>query len=700
MPMDSFSRYCNSFLRDSKKGDLVFFEDHNHTYSYKDLIQTAFFLAEELLVIPSSFVALKMKSPYTLFCYLIAGVFADKKTLILSPQEPDDSISRLKETIGFNKVLSDADFINHSKRELTIGFIDAEMEAPRFFILSSGSTGSPKAIGLSLKNIFTSTDSLVDFIGLDQNDSAMVNLPHHHIGGLMIFWRAFFTMGKTTLKSNSHYTLLSLVPLQLRRALADSHQLVKLKDCKAVFIGGGILDSDLKKRAENQGIRIYETYGMTETSSMVMLNGYPLKNQVIKIDDAGHFLIKGPTLAPELPKDSEGFYKTQDIGFLSSSGKIIFKHRADLLFKSAGELINPQLIETIIKDIPNIKEAVVVPIKHPVWTHAAALVFERIDSTKELHLEIEEIKNNLKKSLHPYQIPKFFYEKEKVDSNTTIKPNRFHLRQWAQQIYSSSLFHHSYLQNQNASKLVIFFHGFMEDHSDLEPLIKELQLNKKTSFLLIDLPGHGDTKIANFTDREHIFLELKTFIETFPEPQKIYYGYSMGGRIALELALYHTPASSLILESSNLGLNDEDEKKQKLLSDEALFNKNYDPEVFFNQWYKNPIFYNYNLSKNFSNDCKKKSLHNYEEWKNSLLYFSAGKCPHILKENIQKIELINLRIDIIYGEFDFKYKEHFQKTKTESALMSLHEIKDAGHNPHKTKLYEVKKALEGILNTL
>jgi O-succinylbenzoic acid--CoA ligase len=678
---------------------MVFFEDLNHTYSYKDLIQTAFFLAEELLETPSPFIALKMKSPYALFCYLIAGVFAEKKTLILSPLVPDESISKLKETIEFTKVLSDSDFINHSKKELTIGFIDAEMEAPRFFILSSGSTGFPKTIGLSLKNIFSSTESLVDFIGLDQNDSAMINLPHHHIGGLMIFWRAFFTMGKTTLKHESPYTLVSLVPLQLRRALADGHQLLKLKECKAVFIGGGILESDLKKKAENLGIRIYETYGMTETSSMVMLNGSPLKNQEVKIDEAGHFLIKGPTLAPDLLLDAEGFYRTQDIGSIDNSGKFIFKHRADLLFKSAGEMINPQLIEAVTKDIPNIKEAVIVPVKHTVWTHAAALVFERMDSSKNLDLEIEEIKTHLKKSLHPYQVPKFFYEKEKIDSNITIKPNRFHLKQWAQQIYSSSLFHHSYLQSQNASKLIIFFHGFMEDNTDLGPLIKDIQLNKKTSFLLIDLPGHGQTKLANFTDREHFFSELKTFIEIFPETQKIYYGYSMGGRIALELALYHSPASALILESSSLGLNNEDEKKQKLLSDETLFNKSYDPKVFFNQWYKNPIFYNYNQSVNFISDCEKKSFHNYEEWKNSLLYFSAGKSPYLLSENIVKLKQATFNTDIIYGEYDLKYKEHFQKAKTDNALLSLHEIKDAGHNPHKTKLSEVKKVLEGILNS-
>jgi 2-succinyl-6-hydroxy-2,4-cyclohexadiene-1-carboxylate synthase len=696
MPMDSFSRYCNSFLRDSKKGEIVFFEDHDRSYSYKDLIETAFFLAEELLETPSPYIALKMKSPYALFCYLIAGVFAEKKTLILSNLEPDESIIRLKETIDFTKVLTDFDYINYSKKKLTKGFNDADMEAPRFFILSSGSTGIPKAIGLSLKNIFSSCDSLIDILGLDQNDSALVNLPHHHIGGLMIFWRAFFTMGKTTV--NSHYTLLSLVPLQLSRSLADSNQLLKLKECKAVFIGGGILESDLKKRAESLGIKIYETYGMTETTSMVMLNGTPLKNQEIKLDEAGHFLIKGPTLAPDLPLNDEGFYKTQDIGSISSIGKFTFTHRADLLFKSAGEMINPQLIEAFTKMLPNIKEAVVVPVKHPVWTHATALVFERMDSSKELELEIEEIKTHLKKSLHPYQVPKFFYEKEKTDLKYAIKPNRFILKQWAQHRYSSSLFHHSYHQSPKASRLVVVFHGFMEDHTDFETLVIDLKLNTKTSFLLIDLPGHGQTKISNFTTREQVFSELQNFIEIFPEAQKNYYGYSMGGRIALELALNHAPPSKLILESSSLGLSNEDEIKQKILIDDALFNDSYDSKVFFNNWYKNPIFYNYNQSPSYSSDCEKKSFHNFKEWQSSLLYFSAGRSPFLLQENIEKIKLSTFKMDLIYGELDLKYKDHFQKTKADIAL-GLHEIKDAGHNPHKTKLFEVREILEGILNS-
>lgn len=706
--LDSFSRYCNSFLRDSEKGAQLFFIGEKE-HSYYDLIQTALFHAEELIKIDDAIVLLKMESPYALFCSLLACVFADKKALITSFLEPENALNRLKEDVPFKRVLTDEDFSNVKSCDLTLGFTDADFLAPRFFLLSSGSSGLPKAIGLSLKNIFSSAQGLIEALKQDSSDTTFINLPHHHIGGLMIFWRAFLSSGKVTNLPGHDYTLLSLVPLQLKRYLKDETKVFKLKKCKAILIGGGILSIELKSETLKQGLALYETYGMTETSSLVLLNGHPLRDQEIRLDDDGHFQIKGPTLALgfyqkhvflPLPVDQEHFYHTKDVGEKNADGSFSFRHRSDLLFKSAGELINPQLIEARVKELDSIAEAVVVPVKHHTWTHAAALIFSRKEGFKEPHdVFVAEIKAHLKKFLHPYLVPRLFFEKPLALMSAAIKPKRFELSEWANKKFLQHLFHHAFIKEEGSRQLVVVFHGFMEDHEDMMPLMKGLPLKEKTSWLFMDLPGHGKTPISAFSTRSDVFSLLTDFIHSFGSYDKVtFYGYSMGGRIALELSLHHLTPNELILESASFGAKSLEEKEKRFSSDQNLFKDDlHDMHTFFTQWYQNPIFYHYNQSMGFRADFEKKSQHDYREWKKSLDYLSLGAAAFLWKDNVHLARERSLKITVIYGQYDLKYKDLSLSLKKELPETALYEIESAGHNPHKTHLGDLKKILSHLL---
>ncbi|MBC7712034.1 MAG: alpha/beta fold hydrolase [Rhizobacter sp.] len=679
-----FAEYCQSFLNDPVRGAQIFLHSKTEQHSYSDLIKHALDRTHYFVNSPDSFFALKMKSSYKLFVHLLAATLSQKNVVILSSKEPEASVDKIQKTIPFTKVLTDEpmDFSG----DISFPDIKVNPDHPAFTILSSGSSGSSKGIPLTLKNVYYSATSVIDFFSMTSNDTSFSNLPHHHIGGLMIFWRAFFSGGKITTDDSQSYQFISLVPLQLQRILEDSQKTKKLQGCRGVLIGGAPLEEQLKNSAHKNNLKIFETYGMSETCSLVLLNGKPLEGQIVKLDAEGYFLIKGYTLSKAVPVDAEGFYHTKDIGTKNPDGSLSFKHRGDLLFKSAGELINPLELESRAKQLPWITDAIVVPVKHHEWTNAGVMIYKTNDETKLGY----DLKEYLKEFFHPHLVPKYFIEAPKDLIPDGIKPRRFDISQFAQEFYFKDLFHYLYVPNSNAKKLTVFFHGFMEDHSDMIPLMDN---HKDTSFLFIDLPGHGRTTVNKFKTRAGVFNELISLINYYKKDHAlILYGYSMGGRIATELTMMGLTPDILFLESSHFGLVTSEEKEKRLSSDRKLLTApDLDLSRFFEEWYKNPIFGNYNKFSNYIIDIQKKIYHNPNEWQASLEFFSPGAFPFSQEKVVTLLKKQN--IAGIVGSEDKKYLNHFLQMKLKLPELTINVIENCGHNPHKTNLSEVKKIL-------
>ena len=103
------------------------------------------------------------------------------------------------------------------------------------------------------------------------------------------------------------------------------------------------------------------------------------------------------------------------------------------------------------------------------------------------------------------------------------------------------MFFYSEEGNENSDTLV-FLHGFLGCHLDFDPYVKKL----KDSYRCIsyDLPGHGLSSFAH----------AKEFLNALPRDSHLI-GYSMGGRIALELYLSEpNNFRSLTLFSTNPGI--------------------------------------------------------------------------------------------------------------------------------------------------
>jgi long-chain acyl-CoA synthetase len=143
--------------------------------------------------------------------------------------------------------------------------------------------------------------------------------------------------------------------------------------------GGAPLGRELAEWYADMGIRIFEGYGLTETSPVVAVNtpaahrigsvGKPLSNVEVRIAEDGEILVRGPSVfkgywnQPEETRRAfvDGWFKTGDIGRLDGDGFLyVTDRKKDLLKTSGGKFIAPQPIESSLKHQPLIAEAVVI----------------------------------------------------------------------------------------------------------------------------------------------------------------------------------------------------------------------------------------------------------------------------------------------------------------------------------------------------
>jgi len=151
-----------------------------------------------------------------------------------------------------------------------------------------------------------------------------------------------------------------------------------------VFISGGApLGRELAEWFADLGIRIFEGYGLTETSPVIAVNhdkacrigtvGQPLPNIEVRIADDGEVLVRGPSVFQgywNRPEETQNafvgdWFKTGDIGHLDADGFLsITDRKKDLIKTSGGKFIAPQPIENSLKHNAMIAEAVVLGDKH------------------------------------------------------------------------------------------------------------------------------------------------------------------------------------------------------------------------------------------------------------------------------------------------------------------------------------------------
>jgi len=136
---------------------------------------------------------------------------------------------------------------------------------------------------------------------------------------------------------------------------------------------------------------------------------------------------------------------------------------------------------------------------------------------------------------------------------------------------------------------VVLLHGFGNTHRAWDGVIAALEPERYRP-LALDLPGHGEAADA---ERPITFAGCVEHVLARSSERFALCGYSLGGRVALHVALAAPErVSRLVLVSTSAGISDEAERAQRRESDRALADEleQIPYEQFIERWRTQPLF--------------------------------------------------------------------------------------------------------------
>lgn len=251
--------------------------------------------------------------------------------------------------------------------------------------------------------------------------------------------------------------------------------------------------------------------------------------------------------------------------------------------------------------------------------------------------------------------------------------------------------------SKEESPVILMLHGFLGSSKDWSEVTETLK--EKFFCILPDLPGHGRTMPLSESDytMQSVAQSLLTILNQEEIKQCFLVGYSMGGRLALYLALKHSEYfSKLILESASPGLKTEKERDVRVESDGRVISrlKTQTINEFLTNWYIQPLFSSIRQdSREFEKLLKSRSENNSEALSKSLKFMGTGVQPP-LWDILPDLKSPTL---LIVGANDNKFKSVASEMEERSAAISLATIESAGHNVHFERPQEYVMELQKFL---
>ena len=328
---------------------------------------------------------------------------------------------------------------------------------------TSGTTSSPKGVPVKHSNILFTTKNIVNILEYNESDINTVPLPLSHSFGLGCLHVSLFNGSTLILHKNTmnildilnsieenNSTTFAAVPATLT-SLVNNFPEKFAQKCKKLRLivtnSTKVPTSTTQKILELLPNTKFATYyGLTEASrsTFMIFNdnknkmesvGIPAPEVEIKIsnenNEEGEIMIKGKNVVENYWNSEfqerflDGWIKTGDIGIIDDDGFLYLKGRKDNLINVAGEKVNPEEIEQIVKRLDSIEESIAIGKEHQLFGQVVKLFVKK---KKEKDIEATEIIRYCKNNLERFKVPteiEFVTEFPKTDYG---KVKRFMLR--------------------------------------------------------------------------------------------------------------------------------------------------------------------------------------------------------------------------------------------------------------------------------
>ncbi|MCC5926160.1 MAG: alpha/beta fold hydrolase [Bacteroidetes bacterium] len=256
---------------------------------------------------------------------------------------------------------------------------------------------------------------------------------------------------------------------------------------------------------------------------------------------------------------------------------------------------------------------------------------------------------------------------------------------------------HHFNSNITSVTPLIYLHGFGGSGALFNVFAEKLG----RPVLAIDQLGHGQSDAPGDASRYRLKHQLRdigsiiTALSTDGKPADLL-GYSMGGRLAMRLAVeYPNLFRSLIIESSHTGITSPAERENRMQRDHTLAGKiKADMHSFFTSWNRLPLFNSpddapADLAARF---IQEQASNNPEGLANSLIGFGSGTLSPVSDE------LLGLQIPlaVITGELDSVYTTMWESHPNIEHIV----VQGAGHRVHLDRPDAYIQHINNFLNHL
>jgi acyl-CoA synthetase (AMP-forming)/AMP-acid ligase II len=275
-------------------------------------------------------------------------------------------------------------------------------DKPRFIILTSGTTGTPKGAQRSTPDGMLTIAALIDKIPFRSRQTMMIAAPLFHSWGFFHFVMSLPTASTMVLRrrfdpeetlravQQSRADVLAAVPVMIQRILGLPEEILSSYDLSSLRItslSGSALPGDLAiEWMDRFGDTVYNLYGSTEVAYATVATprdlrsapgtaGKPPRGTIVRLlDEAGREVPQGSVgrifVGNEMSFEGytggggkeaiDGLLSSGDVGHIDSEGRLFIDGRDDEMIVSGGENVFPREVEDLLADFEGVVEVAVI----------------------------------------------------------------------------------------------------------------------------------------------------------------------------------------------------------------------------------------------------------------------------------------------------------------------------------------------------
>ncbi len=444
--------------------------------------------------------------------------------------------------------------------------VDADVPSV-FVVPTSGTTERPKLACLPLDRIGASATAWN--AGLPPASGWLLSLGLTHVAGLGIVTRAAAAGVPIVIAQRTDAAgLLEAIEGAAARGVVVSHislvaaQLSAILDAtgdapppgglRAVILGGGPVPESLRDRAVAATWPIVESYGMTETSSGIAIDGVALPSVELRVADDGEILVRGPMLfngylgdaaATAAAIDPDGWLRTGDLGRFDDSGSLVVIGRRDAVIIRGGENVSPAEVEAALATHPGLADVAVVAIPDAALGEVVAAVVVAAAGTDPTDAEL---RGHARARLAGFKVPSRIVRVRELPRTSLGKVARPEILRLAltgerRRVVTTDDGQSIAVREFGAddAPAVVLLHATLSSSDQLLGLGRRLA--DRAHVVLIDRRGSGAsamTEPAPVDVARHVD-DVIAVLDTMGITQATVVGHSFGGVVALETAVHH-----------------------------------------------------------------------------------------------------------------------------------------------------------------